>query len=206
MTATEPTLRGFFFTRPADAGEQLGGVAQSAADDDGLGRTLGRRSIRGAVFAQIGEKAAGVLDRSYSEIFHEVWGRHDALRQSAANTRDRPGSEEIVEMTTYDVSFEDRPTITVQVGDLEPLALPMEIVLQMTVRGLIAVVRDGRLVGLRAGTAEITGTLSFAGTQVATKQATLELPGVIMLGRGLPLLGDGDPLPKEGTAGRDRDP
>src|SRR3954470_14212066 len=118
MTATEPTLRGFFFTRPADAGEQLGGAARSAADD-GLGRTLGRRSIRGAVFAQIGEKAAGVLDRSYSEIFHEVWARHDALRRSAVNTRDRPGSEEIVEMTTYEVSFEDRPTITVQVGELE---------------------------------------------------------------------------------------
>ncbi|NMO52813.1 hypothetical protein HH310_16640 [Actinoplanes sp. TBRC 11911] len=199
---TQPTLRGFFFTRPADAEAELAGAAESGAGSDGLGRP----AIRGAVFAQIGEKAAGVLDRSYSEIFQEVWGRHDALRQSAANTRDRPGSEEIVEMTTYDVSYQDRPVIEVQIGELEPVPLEIEVVLRITVRGLIAVIRDARLVALRAGTADVSGTLSFAGTQVAAKQATLELPGTILLGRGVPLLGDKDPPTRTGTPGRHRDP
>lgn len=204
MTTTEATLRGFFFARPEDADEALGGTAAG----DGLGTALGHmpKAAREAVFAEVGEKAAGVLDLGISDIFRGVWGKQEALRQAAAATLGRPGTEELVEMTTYNLSFEDRPGIEVRVGDLPPAMLSVDVALEITVRGLIAVVRDGRLIALRAGTAEVNGTLSMAGNQVAAQQATLDLVAHIKLGQGIRLAGPGDDRPARGTEWSHRDP
>ena len=53
---------------------------------------------------------------------------------------------------------------------------------------VVQVVREGRLVTLHSGRCDITATLAIQGTNVITRQAHLELPGIIPLGPGIRLL------------------
>jgi hypothetical protein len=201
---TEATLRTFFFTRPEEAGAALG---TSAAAGDGIGDALGRvpKAARDAVFTQIGDRAAGVLDLGLQEIFRGIWDKHTALRRAGEATLADPDTEALVEMTTSDVTFDDRPGIEVRIGDLPPVTIAMEVSLDISLRGLIAVVRSGRLVAVRAGSADVTGTLSIAGQQVARNQATLDLRASIRLGAGIPLTGGADLPAGGGSAWRHRE-
>jgi hypothetical protein len=197
MTGTEATLRAFFFTEPAEAGAALGTAVRSGGAADEIGDALGRmpRAAKEAVLAEIGERAADVLDLGLADIFQGVWGKHAALRRAAVTTLAHPDTEELVELATYNVSFDDQPSIEVHIADLPVATVEVRVELEITVRGLVAVVRNGRLTAIRAGSGEVNGTLSIAGQQVTEQQATINLPAAIRLRGGIPLANPDDAPP-----------
>jgi hypothetical protein len=56
------------------------------------------------------------------------------------------------------------------------------------VKGVAATVRDGHLVTLHTGICDVTGTLAADGRQLAKREAHFELPLLLHLGDGIPLL------------------
>jgi hypothetical protein len=64
-----------------------------------------------------------------------------------------------------------------------------------TVRGLAATVRDGRLVALTGGSGEITATVSVEKKTFIHRKADAQLPLIVRLGAGVPLLPAGQPQP-----------
>jgi hypothetical protein len=52
----------------------------------------------------------------------------------------------------------------------------------------VAGISAGRLVALHSGRCDITATLAIQGTDVLTRRAHLELPGVVPLSSGIRLL------------------
>jgi hypothetical protein len=129
-----------------------------------------------------------MLDLDVTDIVGQAWGKHSALRRAAAATLAAPDTEQLVEMMTHGMTFEHRPSVEIHVADLPVATIELVARLEITVHGMLAVVRGGRLTAIRAGTADLAGTLTFAGQQVAQRQVSLALPVVVRLRSGLALL------------------
>jgi hypothetical protein len=62
------------------------------------------------------------------------------------------------------------------------------------VKGLVATVQHGRLTALSGG-GDVVATLAAEGRQLAKREAHLQLPQLVRLGDGIPLLNDIEPPP-----------
>src|SRR6266542_3410376 len=64
-----------------------------------------------------------------------------------------------------------------------------ELSVKFVVKGLVATVQHGRLVALSGG-CDVAATLTAEGRQLAKREAQLQLPLLVRLGGGIPLLHD----------------
>ena len=78
--------------------------------------------------------------------------------------------------------------------------IQIDLSLLFDVKALVAGIRDGRLVALHSGHCDVTATLAIDQSDVTSRQARLQLPGVIPLGHGIQLLGDISYTPAPGLA------
>jgi hypothetical protein len=67
-------------------------------------------------------------------------------------------------------------------------SLELGLSLVFDVKALMLLISGGRLIAIRSGHCGITASLAVQGTDLLTRQAHLELPGVISLRRGIRLL------------------
>ncbi|HEX5202295.1 hypothetical protein ACFQS1_37580 [Paractinoplanes rhizophilus] len=178
----DASLRSFFF--PADPAGAGAALSEAAAGVNLGGLTPAARK---ALLTEVGEEAAKVLDLGIDDIFRGVWDKYKQLLDAAERTAAAPGSVEAVPLLDRRMSFEDGPGVEVRIADLPPFTIPVVIALEITVHGLSAVVGNALLKAVRAGSADVTGTLTIAGQLVAEQQATIDLPGVLRFGEGIPL-------------------
>jgi hypothetical protein len=64
----------------------------------------------------------------------------------------------------------------------------LAITVEFDLRGLLALVRRGRLVALRSGECTVIGTLAIEEKTVTSRSRRLDLPGMVRLRAGIPLL------------------
>ena len=187
-------LRAVFFDSPADAVTALSAGVRSGEAGDQLRQSLGRipGAARAAVLSEVSTAAAGLLDLSLSEIFGKAWGKYRELQRAARATAANGNSSELVQLVTHKLSFTHEPSVEVHVADLPAARITLDIELEAEIKGLIAVVRHGRVMGIRAGTGEGTGTLGVSGTQVARRKLSLDLPLVLNFRHGFPVLDEPD--------------
>ena len=95
-----------------------------------------------------------------------------------------------MELGTHRITSTHRPLVELLVDDVHAVTVCFELCVEFVVRGLVATVRQGHLVAFRSGSCEVTATLAAEGRRLVTRQAQLQLPRVIRLGDGVPLLRD----------------
>jgi hypothetical protein len=145
-------------------------------------------AVQNAVLARAGAAASDVLALDMVDILGAAWRKHAALRQAAAETLAAPDSEQVVHMIAHKVSFKHAPSVEIRYQDQPIATILIEAVLDMEIKGLLAVVRSGYLTGVQGGTCDVVGTLSLSGTPIARRQRTLELRFAIGFRQGIPLL------------------
>jgi hypothetical protein len=191
MTGTEPStpLRAIYFDSPAEAVAGLTEAVRSGAGDQ-LHGALGRMpaAAQTAVLGQVGSAAAGLLELDLAAILGLAWGKYAALRRAAEETAADWDTEQLVGLANHRVSFAHEPSVQVHVGDLPVAEIALRLELELRIKGLLAVVRGGRLTAIRTGRCEVGGTLTVAGRQVAERQISVELPRALRLGKGIALL------------------
>ena len=191
MTETAaPPVRALFFDSPADAVAALTQAVRSGEAAGEIRGGLGRMPAAGknAVLAEVGKVADGILDMNVIDIFEQSWNRVAALQDAAETSLSNPGGAELVEMATHTASFDYRPSVEVHLSDLPVATVGLRALLEFTVRGLIGIVVDGALVGVRAGTWEYEGTLTLADQQVAKRRGEIEIAAEIRFHPPIPLL------------------
>ena len=190
MTGEAISVQSIFFSSPADAVAGLRTEIRSGTSGDTITGALGGmpEAAKGAVLREVGEVAAKILDLDVSEIFTQAWEKSSALRTAAEASLANPDDKQLVELATHTVTFTHQPSIEVQVQNVPVATIDVEVRLEIKVSGAIAVVQDGRLTAVRAGSGALTGTLAIAGHQVARREVNLELPLTVNLGHGIGLL------------------
>jgi hypothetical protein len=172
----------------ADALQQQGALGSISA----AVKTLSRAGL-GAVSNQIATAAHGLLnlDLDLGDLVVTGWCQFADLTAAAKRTVAAPGSVEVVDLATHSVTWTHNPQIDVLANDARVATVHFELSISFTVKGLAATVRYGRLVGFSSGGCEVTGTLAAEDRQLAQREAQFQLPLLVRLGDGIPLLPSG---------------
>lgn len=186
MTAS---VREFFFDSPEDAVRQLTGAVRSGDAAHEVRGALGDLPATGknAVVAEVGKVAAGVLEMDVGDIFTVAWGKHADLRRAAAASLAEPDGEQVVGLATHTVSFAQEPGVAVHLAGHPVATVTLLVQLDIEVRGLLAVVKAGRLTAVRLGAGDLTGKLTLAGRLILSRSRTIDLPRAINLRDGIAL-------------------
>lgn len=180
-----PTVRAFLLgadTNLADLLAQRGGsgtVANALRSVSAHGRA--------AVDGQLAAIASGLIDLDLGDIVVSAWRKHAALATAARDTAANPAIEQVVAMATHRVTSTHRPYVDVRVGGTLVARVQFELSLAFVITAVAAVVRQGRLVAVRSGRCDLTGTLSMEGVDLVSREAQLDLQIVVRLGDGLAL-------------------
>jgi len=162
----------------------------ASADPQSLGRTLKGLpgATREAAVREVAAAAGGLLNINLVDLLVAGWRKHQDLTSAARRTLAAPGSTELVELATHQVTEAQQPYISVLVDGHRVATLNLDLSVVFDVSALLAEISAGRLVALHSGHCDITATLAVEGADVATRQTRFELPGVISFGEGIRLL------------------
>jgi hypothetical protein len=155
-----------------------------------LGTSLSRlpKLTREAAVGEVLAATAGLLDISLIGALVTGWREHHDLTSAARRTLAVADSTELVQLVAHQIRTTQQPSVTVLVDGTTVATVDLGLCLVFDLTGVLAVVSSGRLCGLHSGRCDITGTLAVQGVDLLTKQARLELPGLMPLGRGVRLL------------------
>ena len=145
-----------------------------------------------AAIREAGAAVAGLLDVDLIGALVSAWRTHQDLNSVARRTLAVPGSTELVALAERQITSAMHPYVTVLVDGYRVATIQIDLSLLFDVKALVAGIRDGRLVALHSGHCDVTATLAIDQSDVISRQARLQLPGVIPLGQGIRLLGAGD--------------
>jgi hypothetical protein len=191
---TTPTALDLLFGGGTDAAEILAGEILSPGGDQNLGRALAHlpEMTRKAAVQEAATAAAGLLKVDLIGVLVRGWREHGDIVAAARRTLAAPASTELVSMSAHEVTLEQRPSVSVLVDGQRVATLELGLSIVFDVNALLLLISGGRLVAVRSGRCEITATLAVQGADLLVRQAHLELPGAIPLGRGIRLLPVGE--------------
>jgi hypothetical protein len=179
------TVRSLLFDEAADGADLLA----RAIDEDTLAAALPQlsRAGRSAAGAELTDLAKGLLELDLGGLALAGWAKHRDLVAAATRTVEHPGSTELVELATHRITSVHRPSVDLLVDGVRVAVVRLELEVELLVRGLVATVRLGHLIGLRSGSFDVTVTLAMGGRQVAGHRTSLPSPLFVPLGDGFPL-------------------
>lgn len=156
------------------------------------GYRLSTAALR-AVDGEIAAIAARLLDLPLGDALASAWRTYGALVTAAERTFAVPGSEEVVVLATHRVTWSCDPHLDLLVDGVRVTTLDFELAVTFDLDGVVAVVRLGSLVALRAGECTITASLTLQGTTLAHQQRRTPPALVLPLDPPVRLLGDAAP-------------
>ena len=161
-------------------------------DTGDLGRALENvpATLREAAVRETTNAAKGVLDVDLIGFLVSGWQKHHEVIAAARRTMAAPGSIELVDLATHQITATQRPAVNLLVDNNRVATVELGVSVVFDITALVAGIRGGRLVAVHSGHCEVTATLAIEDTKVISRQVHLELPGIIPLGQGIPLLAD----------------
>jgi hypothetical protein len=181
---------------------------QIASDSGSISRALRGvpRATRTAAIRQAAVAAAGLLDVDLIDILAAGWRKYEELVAAARRTLAAPGSTEVVQLASHRVTGSQQPFVTVSLDGRDVATLNLGLSVVLNVHALLADVSAGRLTAVHSGRCDITATLAIAEADVVTREAHIELPGVVALQHGIGLLPAGEYSRGTDAEGGDHDP
>ena len=185
--ARSPTALDLLF-ESADAPEALAREILALGGGQTLGLGSLPPSVRTTAVREAATVAAGLLQVDLVGVLVAGWREHRDIFAAARRTLAAPGSTELVSMATHQVTVGQHPSVSVLVDGRRVATLQLDLSIVFDISALLALISAGRLVGLHSGRCDVTVTLAVQGTELLARQAHLELPGVVAVGRGIRLL------------------
>ena len=184
------TVLDLLFGGGEDASGALAHEILSAGAGEHLDRSLADlpKVTREAAVREATTAAAGLLDVDLIGVLVAGWREHHDLAAAARRTLAAPGSTELVDVATHEITTTQQPSVGVLVDGRQVATVQLDLSVVFDVSALVAGISAGRLVALHSGRCDITATLSIQGADVVTRQARIELPGAVPLSPGPRLL------------------
>jgi len=169
------------------------GLLPPGVDED-LDRALRNvpATLRQAAVRETTGAARDLLNADPIGFLVSGWQKHREVIAAARRSVAAPGSIELVDLATHQITATQRPAVNLLVDNRQTATVELGLSVVFTVSALVAGIRGGRLVAVHSGRCDVTAYLAVQDTQVISRQVAFELPGIIPLGRGIPLLADHD--------------
>jgi hypothetical protein len=193
-TAAAPTLSAatFLFDDAEDSVAQLAAAIKESgvlgAVTAGL-TTLSKAGLD-AVGGQIASIANELLDIGLDTLILEGWRKFADLHDAAQRTRAAVGSSEVLDLAAHSITATHLPRVELRLDNVPIAAVEFELALTFALKAAVATVRQGRLVSLHSGVCDVEAVLRVGEKPLATRSGHFELPLMVRLGAGFPLLAD----------------
>ncbi|TWF81825.1 hypothetical protein FHX44_117770 [Pseudonocardia hierapolitana] len=159
---------------------------------------VGRRALAGigqfaaATYPALEERVAEVvraaLQIDLGELALGAWSRYRELVEAAERTRDTPGAPEDVVLAEHEITWSQPLAVEVVVDGTAVTTLQFALSASLTMRGVVAVVDAGALVGLRGGDVLTGARLALWEQELAAREVTCLVGALVRLGGGVPLV------------------
>jgi hypothetical protein len=191
MPAEPMTVRALLF---GEEGPRTADTLAGCLHERGVAETLSRgtRGMTGSAGQAVEREVATVVDGFLAmdliDLAGAGWRKHSSLKDAARRTRDAPASEELVALASHHVTSTHRPCLDLILDGTKVGTLDLAITIDFDLEGFLALIRRGRLESLQGGRCTVTGTLAIEEKPVAQRSSRLDLPGMLHLRSGIPLL------------------
>jgi hypothetical protein len=184
------TTLDLLFSPGEDAPGALAHQILSAGADGNLGRALENlpTATREAGVREAATAAARLLDIDLIGLLVAGWREHHDLTEAARRTLAAPGSTELVDLATHQITTTQQPFVSILVDGHRVATLQLGLSVVFDVSALVAGISAGRLVALHSGHCDITATLAIQETDILTRRAHIELPSVVPINPAIRLL------------------
>jgi hypothetical protein len=154
------------------------------------------RTLAGAVtdalwavtLKEAGRAAAAFLDIDLGDVMVAGWARYDELKAAGQRTLGTL-DEKTVELAGRDLLLRQHPEVELTWQENKIATIPFEVLVEIRVHAVVAVVRDGSLVRLDAGTCDVDVSLETSGGGVIGPRTRTLVPGLVVdLGGGFRLV------------------
>ena len=145
---------------------------------------------------ELAAATAELTSVNLADVMAAGWKKYDALIKAARSTRDDRNATELVSLATHKITSDHHPSIDLCLDSKRLAAVQIGIDITLTIAGAIAVVKQGRLMEIRAGSCTASGSLAIRGVELMKKQTKFDLRGAFRLGKGVSLL---QPTPSDDT-------
>lgn len=177
MTDTPLTLKDMFADasgKPAFAEAGLAAVTAAVT-----AATAVLPPAAGAKIADgIHQALEAVLDLNLGDVLQTSWGKAAALRDAIIATLKDPTSIALVPLIDHKITSKHKPHIDLVYGSQSLAKLVFDITLNLALKGVMLEVRQGHIVGVKAGTCLGDGTFAFADKPLIVKKTPeIALPG-----------------------------
>ena len=186
------TVLDLLFTPGEDSPQAVVPELLSPGATGDLGRALENvpATLREAAVRETTNAAKALLDVDLASFLVSGWQKHREMIAAARRTVAAPGSIELVDLATHQITATQRPAVNLLVDNHRVATVELGLSVVFDISALVAGIRGGRLVAVHSGRFDVTATLAIQDTKVISRQVHLELPGIIPLGRGIRLLAD----------------
>ena len=169
------------------------GLLPPGVDED-LDRALRNvpATLRQAAVRETTGAARDLLNADLIGFLVSGWQKHREVIAAARRSVAAPGSIELVDLATHQITATQRPAVNLLVDNRQTATVELGLSVVFTVSALVAGIRGGRLVAVHSGRCDVTANLAVQDTQVISRKVAFELPGIIPLGQGIALLADHD--------------
>jgi hypothetical protein len=138
--------------------------------------------------ANIGEKIEQMLDVNLVAPIVGAWKDFKEVRACADRNKHPPDETISLSLVDHDIEASLKPFLDVTIGDLPVRHVRFEIACDIELHGVVAIIRDAAIVGLRLGGCRAGATVKCEGEKIfERKSRKLEVPGQIRLAKGIPI-------------------
>ena len=189
---TPQTVLDLLFTPGEDSSVAVVPELLSPGANEDLDRALQNipATLREVAARETTGAAKGLLNVDLIGFLAAGWQKHREVIAAAKRTVAAPGSIELVDLATHQITATKRPAVNLLVDNHQMATVELGLSVVFTISALVAGIRGGRLVAVHSGRCDVKATLAIQNTKVISRQVAFELPGIIPLGRGIALLAD----------------
>jgi hypothetical protein len=137
---------------------------------------------------EVAKATTEFMSANLADVVAAGWKKYDALLKAARSTRDDHNATELVSLTTHKIESSHHPSIDMFLDKKRLATVEIAMEVGLTIVGVIAVVKRGRLMEIKSGSCTASGSLAVQRIELIKKQRKFDLGGALRLGRGVQLL------------------
>ncbi len=139
---------------------------------------------------EIGGLVSSMLDIDIKDVLVGAWDKFRSFKAQLAKHKISPGERVLIPLIEHTVHSGYQPKVEILMNEQVIQVIDFDIDLALTFKGACLKVEAGRIVEIRTGTCQGRCTVKCEAFVIFQKDSpTLQLPGSIRLGEGIPIGG-----------------
>lgn len=134
------------------------------------------------------DRVGDLLDIGIPDVMVRAWNKSGILKKCLDRKSYDPNETVLVPLAEQTIKSTHRPYVEILVNERRVGKIDFEIDVALVVSGIILKIQDAKVKQIVMGTAKGKGTIKCSGLIIIDRKLkTLQMPGVIDLGEGIPI-------------------